>query len=156
MKSDTFAAVLVAAPLWQAPATARADEPLTETQNMCPGPGGQGEPCATADDCELNTYATVCVEHTPGDPFSRRCEIPCEAEADGSLVMQRAACALGETCVEGKATPGRKDPTVTRGSKVHRGPRDLLALMDRTAQTASRAGTSTAMPYATSSVLMRT
>lgn len=90
------------------PANALADEPVLEEENQCPNPGGQGEQCATEDDCALNAYATICVQHVPGDPFSRKCEIPCEEKIDGSLNMSRSACAIGETCIEGKATPGRK------------------------------------------------
>ena len=90
------------------PALALATEPTPATPNTCPSAGGQGLACAAEADCALNAYATICVEHTPGDPFSRRCEIPCETLAQGTLTIDRSACAIGETCLEGKATPGRK------------------------------------------------
>lgn len=104
--------------LLAAPGSLLADEPVGEIENECPGPGGQGKVCATEADCKLNTYATICVEETPGDPFSRKCQIPCEAfaqpdegegEQGGDLIQAvPGSCAMGETCVEGKATPGRK------------------------------------------------
>ena len=104
--------------LLAAPIPVWADEPVGELENVCPGPGGQGKQCATEADCKLNTYATICVEEEPGDPFSRKCQIPCEAFAQpegadgdqgGDLIQAvPGSCAMGETCVEGKATPGRK------------------------------------------------
>lgn len=90
------------------PAGAHAKEPVPAQPNGCPSPGGQGAPCATEADCALHPYATLCVEHTAGDPFSRRCEIPCETLSGAVMSMNRSACALGETCREAKATPGRK------------------------------------------------
>jgi hypothetical protein len=87
---------------------AAAVEPITEQSNECLNPGGQGLPCATEADCALNLYATICVEHTPGEVTSRACEIPCETGSGLELEPDRAACAVGETCREAKATPGRK------------------------------------------------
>ena len=87
---------------------AMAAEPIPSGPNDCPAPGGQGTPCNLETDCALNPYATICVQHTLGVPSSRRCEIPCEAFDGGNVEMDRSACAIGETCREGKATPGRK------------------------------------------------
>ena len=85
-----------------------AAEPNGADPNACTNPGGQGEPCTNAASCELNAYATACLEHEPGVASSRRCEIPCQRTENGNTTMDRAACATGEVCVEGKALPGQK------------------------------------------------
>jgi len=105
-RGDLAVALLVC--FWGAPFSLSAAEPRYDDANECVEPGGQGASCARQADCELNTYATVCVEKVQGDPFSRTCEIPCEEQTDSSLQVKRADCAIGETCVEGRATPGRK------------------------------------------------
>lgn len=99
---------IVAGMMHLSPRTVGADEPVLDEENLCPSPGGQDKQCSTEADCALNAYATICVQHDPIDISSRRCEIPCENIVDGSLEMDRSSCAMGETCWEGKATPGRK------------------------------------------------
>jgi len=89
-------------------APALAAEPVSGTDNECVGAGGQGAVCDSSADCELHAYATVCVEHRPGDRDSRRCEIPCESGDPAAAEVDHAACSLGETCVEAKAIPGRR------------------------------------------------
>lgn len=91
--------------LWAVPAAAQ--EALEDIENTCVEQGGQGEPCQTSADCSVNAYATTCIEHRAGDPNSRRCEIPCEQGEGINYTEQPALCSLGETCVEGKASPGR-------------------------------------------------
>ncbi|MBT9556081.1 MAG: hypothetical protein IV100_08640 [Myxococcales bacterium] len=82
--------------------------PIAEVPSECVGAGGQDQPCSDEGACALNAYATVCVDHAPGSGASPECEIPCETETPSGVVMNRAACAAGEICVEGKALPGRK------------------------------------------------
>lgn len=95
-----LAALLAAAP-------ASAQDPLEDLPNTCADQGGQGLPCDTTQDCALNAYATVCIEHRRGDPTSRRCEFPCESSQGADAEPVPGACSIGETCVEGKASPGR-------------------------------------------------
>jgi hypothetical protein len=101
-----FALSLVVCALSWVPRAA-AQEPVGDVENACVEQGGQGEVCDTSADCAANAYATVCVERRRGDPTSRRCEIPCEAGEGIDFSAAPAACALGETCVEGKISPGR-------------------------------------------------
>ena len=82
---------------------AAAVEPTGDRPNDCPHPGGQGAPCPHGDECDGNAYATVCVQHRAGDPATRRCEIPCQTGEAAALAAEPAACAIGETCLEGKA-----------------------------------------------------
>ena len=89
-------------------AFAAAEEPTYETPNQCPNPGGQGLACANESDCAGETFATACIEHVIGDPSSRTCEIPCETGEGVGTAIERSDCAVGETCVEGKFTPGRR------------------------------------------------
>jgi len=87
---------------------AAAQQPDLADPNECPSPGGQGDKCKVEAECALKPYATICVEHLPGDPQSRKCAIPCEKQVEATLEKDRKACAIGETCLEQKATPGRK------------------------------------------------
>ena len=82
-------------------ASARAELPWIP--NQCEGAGGAGEACTSDDDCAFHAWATTCVEHSPGDPTSRRCEIPCDRVQGAEVLPVHGACALGETCV---AAPG--------------------------------------------------
>ncbi|MBM4318876.1 MAG: hypothetical protein FJ125_02710, partial [Deltaproteobacteria bacterium] len=108
MAARTFAAASLGLTLLLLAAPARAVEPDPDQPNLCPAPGGQSSPCANEGGCELNLYATACIEHVRDDPASRRCEIPCETGEGLGLAADPATCAAGETCVEGKATPGRR------------------------------------------------
>jgi len=89
------------------PIAAHATEPVGEHDNACVYPDAR-DACQTADDCAGNDYAILCVQHIAGDPSSRRCEIPCEQGEGVSVAASLQACAIGETCVEGRATPGRR------------------------------------------------
>ncbi len=86
---------------------ARASEPLGSVANECVN-SDANNPCLTAADCVGNDRALICVEHTQGDPQSRRCEIPCETGTGVDVTVRPSACAVGETCIEGHATPNRK------------------------------------------------
>lgn len=91
-------AIALAAMLVAFLASSAVDAQIAANPNLCDAAGGAGDPCQTAADCAFKPYATACVEHTPGDITSRRCEIPCGAEGDPSS-PDRASCAAGETCV---------------------------------------------------------
>ena len=99
-----FSALLVTA---IAVPTQAAPGPVTELDNTCDNPGGQGDPCTVAADCELNAFATLCVETTLGDASTRSCQIPCETLDGSNVVSSDLDCALGESCIEGRAMPGR-------------------------------------------------
>ncbi|MEW5847247.1 MAG: dickkopf-related protein [Myxococcota bacterium] len=83
--------------LWLVAALAQAQ--VTSVPNLCDDAGGLGSSCFTDDDCAFRPYATRCVEHVQGDPASRRCEAPCEADEAHPGTPDHAACALGETCL---------------------------------------------------------
>lgn len=84
-------------------APAFAEQPLLERPNAC-GPPDQGLPCQRDADCAQNAFATRCIVHDDG----RRCEIPCEAGDGVDVQAVQRDCAIGETCVEGKARPNDK------------------------------------------------
>lgn len=93
--------------LFVASASARAAEPVDTADNLCHDDAVHHD-CDNAADCAGNERATLCVEHEPGVASSRRCENPCEAGTGVAVSAEPNACAVGETCVQGRASPSRK------------------------------------------------
>jgi hypothetical protein len=86
---------------------ALAIEPTGSSENLCIEPEVQRQ-CNGPADCAGNERATLCVEHEAGNPASRRCENPCEAGSGIAVTSAASLCAMGETCVEGRAAPSRR------------------------------------------------
>jgi hypothetical protein len=86
---------------------ARAIEPTGASDNLCTEDDAH-HPCNGPADCAGNERATLCIEHEAGNPASRRCENPCESGTGIAVTSAPAICAMGETCVEGRAAPSRR------------------------------------------------